>query len=98
MRARSDPAARLARALCVSANAAGLDAQVVTLRSRSWASATFVGEGVTVRLALEGDRAAWLVRLSDADLPMRGWFVADLTVTRADAAGATLEALVLEAA
>lgn len=88
-----DAAALLARALRASAGATGVAAEVVDACSTPWSSATFTGERVA--LTLRAGDAAWLAALSEADLPMRGWFVADLTVEAAQDGVTAVEALVL---
>ena len=92
----SDPARLLLRALARSAEEAGCAVALSHLRERAWATATFTGARHTVRA--EGEAAAlarWLSMLPEAELPMRGWFVASCA---AELSGptATIELLVLE--
>lgn len=84
----------LARALKASAAAAGFTAEVRDVRVRPWSSATFTGERVRLELHVGCDAASWLTKVREADLPISGWYVADLT---AEAGGGALvvEALLL---
>lgn len=92
MRRELDAITLLTRALGVNARAAGLRLDAEGARARSWMSATFVGEQVEVTLRITGGGAAeWLATLTETDLPMRGWYVADLELR-----GAELRALVLQ--
>ncbi|PAX09716.1 hypothetical protein [Sphingomonas lenta] len=89
---KPDAIALLTRALNAGARVAGLRLEVRDARSRSWASATFIGERVELVLSITGTGGAgWLAGLPDADLPMRGWYVADLEIR-----GAELRALLLQ--
>lgn len=90
MRDGRDTVALLVRALRASAAAAGVGMEVIHAASRPWSSATFSGEQVDLAVKLGEDASTWLGGLSESDLPMRGWFVADLSVS-----GTTLGALVL---
>lgn len=92
----SDPARLLLRALARSAAEADCPVTLSHLRERTWATATFAGARHTVRV--EGEAASltrWLAMLPEAELPMRGWFVASCA---AELSGltATVELLVLE--
>ena len=82
----ADPTILLARALRLSAQAAGVTMFVVGSAERDWASATFAGVRHRLDLAVEpGARLdAWLKALPNADLRLRGHLVADLTVDRRD--------------
>lgn len=92
---RSDATTLLARALVADAARYGLALVVRDWRAHPWASATFVGARHVATLAVTGDAAAWLARLPEADVPLRGHLVADLVV-RAGADGPVmLEALTL---
>ena len=81
-----DPTILLARALRISARAAGATIFVVATAETSWASATIVGVRHRIDLAVEPGAALdrWLAGLPDADLRLRGHLVADLAVTRHD--------------
>lgn len=94
-RGRADGATVLSRALVRSAAAAGLRVEVVDPRTRPWSSATFTGERVKLTVRVEREAGAWLTGLPDADLPMRGRFVASLTVKEVGADTGTVEAVVL---
>lgn len=92
----SDPVRLLLRALARSAADAGCPVTLSHLGERPWATATFSGARQTIRAV--GDPASlggWLAMLPEAELPMRGWFVASCA---AELTGptATLELLVLE--
>lgn len=91
------PHARIARALVASAAPFGVSVALAAVHERPWASATFVGVRLTIDLAIAGGEPAdWLATLAEADLPIPGHLVADLVVTAAGAATATLEMLLLE--
>lgn len=72
----------LARALAASAAAAGCDLAVIGASWKGWASATFTGARHMMTLAgTDSDEArAWLGRLADLELDVRGHLVADITV------------------
>lgn len=68
-------------------------------RERDWASALFIGTRLTVELAADDDRDIfdqWLADLPDAEMPLRGHFVADAEVTARRAGSATVELLAIE--
>jgi hypothetical protein len=93
----SNPARLLLRALSASAEEAGCTPVLTHAAERSWATATFVGARHIVQATAEAaGLARWLAMLPEADLPMRGWFVASCA---AELGGqtATIELLVLEA-
>ena len=90
----SDLAGRLLRALRWSAAAAGVAAELELEVATPWASATFVG--AQCRVAVSGNELeGWLAGLPEAELAVRGGFVADLVVERT-VAGVVLLVLVLE--
>lgn len=93
-----DAAGRLGRALKASAVTAGVAVEVADARARPWSSATFTGERVELTLRVAPEAAAWIAGLGEADLPMRGWFVADLVAASLSDDGVAVEALVLRAA
>lgn len=98
MTRRRDPHAPLLRTLAADAARHGLSMTLRDLAERPWSSATFTGCRLTIAIGIEGgDHAGWLAMLPEADLPVAGRLVADLAVVAADAAGATLEVLLLEA-
>lgn len=98
MTRRSDPHATLIRSLADSARACGLTIQPGDIAERPWSSATFTGCRLTIVLAVTGgDPAAWLATLPEMDFTLPRRLVADLVVIAADAIGATLEVLLLEA-
>ena len=80
----TDAAVLLVRALRISARAAGAAMVVCATEERPWASATFAGIRHRIDLQVEPDVATddWLAGLSEADLPLRGHLVADLTLDR----------------
>lgn len=91
--------ARLGRALVAGARAAGCDLAILDTSSRPWASATFVGERVDLTMRCQdGPAEAWLATLPDADLSVRGCFVADLAVRGVAGQEVRLKALLLRAA
>jgi hypothetical protein len=77
-----DAGTLLRRAIERDAIAAGFTILTTIAESTRWASATFVGaqHRLTLDMPDDGAAAAWLSRLSDADLPVRGHLVADVTV------------------
>jgi hypothetical protein len=94
---RPDPQHRLHRALVASAACHGLTVRMRTTHERPWSSATFTGCRLTLDLVIAGsDPAHWLAALPEEDLPVPGRLVADLVVTHASAARATLAVLLLE--
>lgn len=93
MRVEPDAITLLSRALRASAHGAGLRIELSDARSRPWSSATFDGERIELNLTADGAAQGWLAGLGEADLPMRGWFVADLELR-----GVELRALMLRAA
>ena len=84
------PAAQLLRAL---ARRAGGGATLDHVGETPWSSATFVG--AQHRVMVTGD-TGWLDALDEADLTMRGHFVASVAVARSPG-DAVLTVLVLEA-
>lgn len=68
------------------------------IRQRPWASALFAGERLTVAVAAQdGERLdAWLAALPDAELAVRGGFIASAEVTARAAGRATLDLLVID--
>lgn len=92
----------LERAILAHAAAAKLSIRIVAATATRWASATFTGARHEILLEAEGDAGvqAWLDRLDDADLPVRGHLVADLAVVRTERTSArlaaTLEILTVE--
>ena len=94
----ADPATPLARALVAAATAAGCDATVTAIATRSWASATYVGAHHEVALAIRAcvERYRWLASLAQADLPVRGHVALPPTILSADDGGVLLEVLTLE--
>lgn len=91
---RPDPHARLLGQLSRSAEPYRVGVTFGDLSETPWSSATFTGYRLTVGVTVEGDAAAWLAALPEAELSVPGHLVADLAV-RTDAAGITLELLVL---
>lgn len=90
----ADPARLLVRALQRSGAAAACVIEVTVEATTPWSSATFVG--AQHRIAVRGTGLdAWLADLSEADLPMRGCFVASCAV-ESSADGAVLTLLVLD--
>jgi hypothetical protein len=81
------------RALRRHAEGAGVTLAVTGWQSRPWSSALFTGHRLSVTCTVDG-ADAWLAALPEADLPMRGFYVADLRVLTE--AGVVVEALVLD--
>ncbi|MCC2975541.1 hypothetical protein LK533_02485 [Sphingomonas sp. PL-96] len=84
-----DAATLLERRLLLAAQAGGQDLVVSDVQSVPWASATFNGarHRVTAQAAASPGLDAWLQCLPEAELPLRGHLVADLTVLFAAAEG-----------
>ncbi len=84
MRARRDvpdATAPLIAALLADAAAAGCTARVLSVDTRDWASATFVGIQARVVLALAGKGGDdWLARLPEAELTLWRHVVADIAI------------------
>jgi len=93
---RADAGTLLARALVADAARRGLAVTVRDWRSHPWASATFVGSRHVAILVVEGDAAAWLAALPEAEFGLRGHIVADLVVARAGDGQIDLQALTLD--
>ena len=84
----------VARALRDSAAAAGAAIDAAVTVERPWASALFEGTRFTLVLADEAaEFGGWLDTLPEADLPLRGHFVASTEVTDRGTATATVEIL-----
>ena len=104
MSARIDAATLLERALIGDAERVDIALCVRTATATRWASATFVG--ARHRMTIEGAGSpavgTWLSQLPEADLPLRGHLVADLTVVEQSYAdgrfNATVEVLTVEEA
>ena len=71
-----------AMALIRALAASGPAFTLLDVESRDWASATFAGERHRVRVEMADDTATtvWLAALPEAELVVRGWLVADLSV------------------
>lgn len=97
MKARREPdaSALLGRALGANASAAGVAVEVADARVRPWSSAIFTGERINLTLRVAPGAAAWIAVLSETEMPMRGWFVADLVIASTTVDELTVEALVL---
>lgn len=97
-----DAGTLLQRALARHAANQGCAVEVVATDMTRWASATFTGARHHMTVHGVQDRALddWLARLDDADLPLRGHLVADITVRAVRREGgvaqAALEALTVE--
>ena len=93
----TNAAVLLVRALRISARAAGAAMIVCATDERSWASATFAGVRHRIDLQVDQDATTddWLARLPEADLPLRGHLVAELTVEQ-HADQVRLEVLTIE--
>ena len=92
-----DVATLLERRLRISAEAAGVSVGIVAGDATPWASATFNGARHQLTLeSADAGFAAWLATLPEADLPLRGHLVADLTVAHAADGVARIEVLSVE--
>lgn len=98
-----DAGTALVRAIEANAQGAGCTAQMIKSDSMRWESATFAGARHQLTLATPESSALdrWLAALPAADLPVRGFLIADImvkTICRADGiATIGLEALTVEA-
>ncbi len=97
-RARADAGTLLSRAVVAHAARHGVAARVRDWRDHPWASATFVGARHRATLVVDGDAAAWLAALRDAELPLAGNIVADIGGSFAADGTVALEALTLDSA
>lgn len=93
-----NPGALLGRALLAHARAFGCEAAVVESRGRPWASATFTGERMVIAVSGGAGLHGWIESLAEAELPVRGYYSAELVVTERTGSGAMLEALLIEVA
>jgi len=93
---RADAGMLLARALVADAARHGLSVATRDWRSHPWASATFVGHRHVATLVVEGDAAAWLAALPEAEFSLRGHIVADLVAARAGDGQIAVHALTLD--
>jgi len=71
------------------------------VRSRSWASATFVGARHEVRFRLEGERAEaaardFVSKLESAEFKLRGHLLADIALACNEGTRLSIEALTVE--
>jgi hypothetical protein len=96
--------ALLGRALTASAARAGAHIAIARDEATAWHSATFTGARHAFEITAPacGLIADWLATIGDADLPLAGHLLADLSVThRAEQAGTLhlrIEALTVAAA
>jgi hypothetical protein len=97
MRARADAGSLFARALVAHASSVRLQVTVTELRMRQWSSATFTGARVSVELECADGTllGRWTEALAEADLPMRGQYLADLVVRSAAGTSMSIDALIL---
>lgn len=95
---RADPVRQLLRALDRSATDANLSAKFDHRTLAAWSSATFEGARHDLHVAADDEAALarWFAVLPEADLPMRGRFVASCA-GELSGHGATIELLVLDA-
>ncbi len=92
-----DAATLLERRLRLSAEAAGVTIAIVASDWTRWASATFNGARHRLTLAsADTGFAPWLAGLGEADLPLRGHLVADLTVAARRGDAVEIEVLTVE--
>lgn len=98
MTLRLGKTARLIRTLQRHADASGIALAAVDVAEHPWASATFDGTRVTLWCTLSGRATgAWLAALPDAELAVRGAFVADLAVAQAQGEAVLLSVLLIDA-
>ena len=85
-------------ALVRSAASHGLTVSADVSAAWPWSSALFVGRRLIVALAGDCDERLdqWLAALADADLPIRGHFVASAEVVERSDRTASVELLVVE--
>ena len=95
MRRPTDPAVLLFRAVARRAPGNGHAIRLGDVRARPWASATFEGERVKIELHGVEPGAAWLADLPEAELKVRGHYVADLVVHATGPSTVRIEALLL---
>lgn len=95
IRSPADLPTLLARAIALYARTQGHACRPGEVTTRPWASATFEGEQVSMELYEVDPDAAWLSELPEADLPIRGYYVADLLVRPLTASAVRIEALLL---
>lgn len=93
-----DPGTLLARAVVAHARALGSTVTARATRTRPWASATYDGEQVELAIDRDGADDAWLLDLPEAELAVRGYFVADLAIGPVADSTVTVEALLIRAA
>lgn len=91
----SSQAAVLRAATALLAEAGMAPPVIAALTAAEWASVTFDGRRETLDLDLAAPCVTWLVdNLPDREIPINGWILADLAVTRR-AGGARIEVLVV---
>ncbi len=93
----ADPEKGTIRALTRQAKGEGVTLTATVIARRRWASALFEGVRLTIETtAPERNFDAWLAALPEAELPLRGHFVADVELIERQATTAIIELLVLE--
>jgi len=92
-------ASRLGRALLATASTANCPLTILSVQSRPWSSATFVGAQHRLAVAVPDTDAAraWLATLPEAEFHLPGLLVADLAV-RPAGTGWEIEVLLLDEA
>jgi hypothetical protein len=91
-----DAATLLHRALLRDAAAKGCTLTIAGVHSARWSSATFIGARHRLEIDAEDDAAcaAWLGTVAEAEVTMRGHFLADAHVASVDRSGGRLVAIV----
>jgi hypothetical protein len=93
----ADPERDTIRALIRQAAARGVTLTATVIARRRWASALFEGVRLTIEVnAAKGNFDAWIGKLPEAELHVRGHFVADADLIERKSPGvAVIELLVL---
>jgi hypothetical protein len=93
----ADPERDTIRALVRQAEGKSVTLTATVIARRRWASALFEGVRLTIEaMAPESDFDAWLTALPEAELPLRGHFLADAQLIERQSPGAAIiELLVL---
>jgi hypothetical protein len=88
----------LIKAVTDSASQAAPGAAASLVRSRDWSSSLFSGVRLTVEINAGEDEAfeTWLANLPEAELPVRGYFVASADLVERRDGAAVVEFLLVE--
>jgi hypothetical protein len=92
----TDPERDTIRALTRQAKGEGVTLTATVIARRRWASALFEGVRLTIEAAApERNFDGWLAALPEAELCLRGYFVADAELIERQPSTAIIELLVL---